>query len=237
MQNIGREVLLYLSRWDDDISSTQVSGVASVCRVPLFNQHCCLFQFGSLGVSFSASADVSLSTCVVSPLTQRFFERPGQGRLEHQQARFFRLVQQLLLNCRLCELPIILGRDGLDLCRAPVLLPHRLPVRSGAAHLDHRWHQVSHRAAHHFSLQLRRVCAHTRPLAPRPRNAKIRTECRQYPPLSRTDSAQIARVQAAGLGQFRPRDWQVSSSALHVSMCACSVSMSVSVSVSLCACQ
>ena len=175
--------------------------------------------------------------CVVSPLTQRFFERPGQGRLEHQQARFFRLVQQLLLNRRLCELSIILGRDGLDLCRAPVLLPHRLPVRSGAAHLDHRWHQVSHRAPHHFSLQLRRVSAHTRPLAPRPRNAKIRTECWQYPPLSRTDSAQIARVQAAGLGQFRPRDWQVSSSALHVSMCACSVSMSVSVSVSLCACQ
>ena len=66
MQNIGREVLLYLSRWDDDISSTQVSGVASVCRVPLFNQHCCLFQFSSLGVSFSASADVSLSMCGVS---------------------------------------------------------------------------------------------------------------------------------------------------------------------------
>ena len=213
-----------------------MEGIASASLVPLFVNTAVSVNSATL-VSLSMHQQLCHFSCVVSPLTQRFFERPGQGRLEHQQARFFRPVQQLLLNRRLCELSIILGRDRLDFRRAPVLLPHRLPVRSGAAHLDNRWHQVSHRAPHHFSLQLRRVCAHTRPLAPRPRNAKIRTECRQYPPLSRTDSAQIARVQAAGLGQFRPRDWQVSSSALHVSMCACSVSMSVSVSVSLCACQ
>ena len=67
MQNIGREVLLYLSRWDDDVSSTQVNGRNSIgVSSTTVCQHCCLCQFSNLGVSFNASTVVSLLMCGVS---------------------------------------------------------------------------------------------------------------------------------------------------------------------------